>query len=133
MSEPLRGVGQRLARSVDAAVIGRDQPVTFGERSATASPDSPAAAASPRVIIVRREICAHSGSLRRWRSAPVIIAHDARPESGEPDHRDVDQQERHERNRHQEMQRARGLPAAKIVTVDGTAERTPATSPAPSR
>src|SRR6478672_5334548 len=29
--QPLRGVGQRLARPVDAAVIGRDEPVAIGE------------------------------------------------------------------------------------------------------
>ena len=54
--ETLSGIGERLAGSVDSAVIGRDEAIASRDLAAAANPATPAAAASPVVISLRREM-----------------------------------------------------------------------------
>jgi hypothetical protein len=97
-------------------------------RAATPRPATPAVAASPVVISLRRErvrgdrSCAlHSLTCARWTGAARDHRSHAAPESGKPNHPDVDQQEEHESQGDEEVKRARGLLAAEHI--DGRRNR----------
>src|SRR6185503_2114281 len=71
--EPLRGIRQRLAGSVDAAVIGRDQPVPIGDALGDGEARQAGGGREPARDHLAPRDCAHSDPLV-GAGAPVIIA-----------------------------------------------------------